>query len=167
MLTELLPSSYKFAFGEAEIELRFTLRSFLELERLGYNYREILEKRVIGKTILAFFYAGLVTPIEAEKLPEIAEIVGYETLWEHLKKAMIQALPKKEENVVQKATLSGDEEFSFEKLRTLICDVMGKSEDFFWDSTLGELAERWIIYARTMGYAEEPERVYEFDEEGM
>lgn len=167
MLTELLPSSYKFAFGEAEIELRFTLRSFLELERLGYDYREILEKSVIGKTILAFFYAGLVTPIEAEKLPDIAEIIGYKALWEHLKKAMTQAFPKKEENVVQKPPAPDDEEFSFVKLRTLICDVMGKSEDFFWESTLGELTERWKLYARAMGYAEEPERILEFDDEGM
>ena len=167
MLTELLPRSYKFAFGEAEIELRFTLRSFLELERLGYDYRDILGKSVIGKTILAFFYAGLVTPIEAEKLSEIADIVGYETLWEHLKKAMIQAFPKKDENVVQKPPSSNDEEFPFVKLRTLICDVMGKSEDFFWESTFGELIERWTLYARTMGYAEEPERILEFDEEGM
>lgn len=167
MLTELLPRSFKFKFGECWIELRYTLRSFLMLEEHGLNYLDIFKEKVSGKTILEFFYAGLVTPIEVKKLPEIAEIISYKTLCDYCCKAVIQAMPKKEENVVQKPPSPNDEEFSFARLRMLICDVMGKSEDFFWDSTLGELIERWTLYARAMGYAEEPERILEFDEEGM
>ena len=173
MLTELLPKSFKFAFGEAEIELRHTLRSFLALEERGLDYMDIFKEKVSGTTIFEFFRAGLVMPIEAEMmldakmLLDIVEIVGYETVWDYCKQAVLQAMPKKEENVVQKPPSPDDEEFSFVKLRTLICDVMGKSDDFFWSSTLGELTERWTLYARAMGYAEEPERIKEFDDEGM
>lgn len=167
MLTELLPQSFKFEFGESVIELRFTLRSFLELEQRGLKYSDIFVESVSGKTILEFFRAGLVQPIEREKLPQIAEIIGYETLWSYCLQGVLQAFPKREENVVQKPPSPNDEEFSFVRLRALICDIMGKSEDFFWNSTLGELIERWTEYARAMGYAEEPERILEFDEEGM
>lgn len=167
MLDELLPQSFKFGFGESVIELRYTLRSFLDLEKHGLKYSDIFAESVSGKTILEFFRAGLVQPIEVEKLPEIAEIVGYEKLWSCCLTALLQAFPKREENVVHKPVSPNDEEFSFVRLRTLICDVMGKSEDFFWSSTFGELIERWTEYARAMGYAEEPERILEFDEEGM
>lgn len=170
MLTELLPQSVRFEFGEGLIELRFTLRSFLELEQRGLKYSDIFEERVNGKTILEFFRAGLVQPIGDEKLPQIAEIVGYETLWNYCLQAVLQAFPKREENVVQKPPSppsSNNEEFSFARLRALICDIMGKSEEFFWNSTLGELLERWTEYAWAMGYAEEPEKILEFDDEGM
>lgn len=167
MLAELLPQSVRFQFGEGVIELRFTLRSFLELEQRGLKYSDIFSESVSGKTILEFFRAGLVLPIEDETLPQIAEIVGYETLWSYCLQGVLQAFPKREENVVQKPPSSNNEEFSFVRLRTLVCDIMGKSEEFFWDSTLGELLERWTEYARAMGYAEEPEKILEFDDEGM
>lgn len=167
MLTELLPQRFEFSFGEGVIALRFTLKSFLELEQHGLNYTDIFAEKVSGRVILEFFRAGLVTPIEPGKLGDIAEIVGYEKLLGYCIEAVIQAFPKREENVVHKPPSPNDEEFSFVRLRTLICDIMGKSEDFFWSSTIGELIERWTEYARAMGYAEEPERILEFDEEGM
>lgn len=167
MLAELLPRSYNVPFGDAELELRYTLRSFLALEQVGHNYLDIFRQSATGKVILEFFAAGLVTPVKEKKLLDIAEIIGYSALWDHIKGAVLQAMPKKEENVVQKPPTPNDEEFSFTRLRVLICDIMGKDEDFFWNSTLGELIERWTEYARAMGYAEEPERVLEFDEEGM
>ena len=77
------------------------------------------------------------------------------------------SFPKRDESVVQKPPSPNDEEFSFARLRTLICDVMGKSDEFFWNSTLRELIDRWREYAVAMGYSEEPERVLEVDEEGM
>lgn len=167
MLTELLPRQYEFEFGEGVIALRFTLKSFLELEQRGLNYIDIFAEKVSGRVILEFFRAGLVTPIEPEKLGDIAEIVGYEKLLGYCIEAVIQAFPKRDPNVVTKPPSPNDEEFSFVRLRTLICDVMGKSEDFFWSSTIGELIERWVEYGTAMGYIEEPERILEFDDEGM
>lgn len=167
MLTELLPRQYEFEFGEGIIALRFTLKSFLELERRGLNYTDIFVEKVSGRVILEFFRAGLVTLIEPEKLGDIAEIVGYEKLLGYCIEAIIQAFPKRDPNVVTKPPSPNDEEFSFVRLRTLICDVMGKSEDFFWSSTIGELIERWVEYGTAMGYIEEPEKILEFDDEGM
>ncbi len=167
MLTELLPKSFEFEFGDSKIALRYTLRAFLELEKRGLNYADIFAKEVSGKTILEFFKAGLVHPIPAEKIPEIAEIIDFEKLWGYCLQAVLQSFPKREENIVRKPPSPNDEPFSFVRLRTLICDVMGKSEEYFWNSTLGELIERWSEYAVAMGYAEEPERILEYDEEGM
>ncbi len=167
MLTELLPQSLKFEFGEGVIELRYTLRSFLELEKAGYKYTDIFEQKVTGGLIIAFFKAGLVVPIDDAKIQSIAEIVGYEMLWEYCLQAVLMSFPKSDDSVVQKPPSPNDEEFSFARLRTLICDVMGKSDEFFWNSTLRELIGRWKEYAVAMGYSEEPERVLEFDEEGM
>ena len=167
MLTELLPQSFRFGFGEGVIELRYTLRSFLELEKSGYKYTDIFENKVTGGLIIAFFKAGLVVPIDDAKIQSIAEIVGYEMLWEHCLQAVLMSFPKPDDSVVQKPPSPNDEEFSFARLRTLICDVMNKSDEFFWNSTLRELIGRWKEYAVAMGYSDEPERVLEFDEEGM
>lgn len=165
MLTELLPRDFSFKFGEVGIELRYTLKSFLELEKRGLNYLDIFSDKVSGRVISEFFKAGLTQKIPDEKIAQIAEVVGFEKLWNYCLQAVLRSFPKREENVVQKPPSPNDEPFSFGRLRTLICDVMGKSEEFFWNSTLGELIERWTEYARAMGYVDEPERVLEFDDE--
>lgn len=167
MFTELLPQQYEFELGEGVIALRFTLKAFLELEQRGLKYTDIFAEKVSGRVILEFFRAGLVTPIEPGKLGNVAEIIGFEKLLGHCIEAVLLAFPKRKENVVTKPPSPNDEEFSFLRLRALICDVMGKSEEFFWESTIGELIERWVEYGTAMGYIEEPEKILEFDDEGM
>ncbi len=167
MLVELLPKQYEFKFGEGVIALRFTLGALLKLEQAGLSYMDILAEKVSGKVILEFFRAGLVTPVDEKKLPAVAEALGYEKLLAYLIEAVLMTLPKREENVIYPPPKPDDPEFSFLRLRALICDVMGKSEEYFWGSTLAELLERWTEYAQAMGYAEEPEKILEFDNEGM
>lgn len=167
MLTELENKTYKFRFGECDIELRYTLGALLELEKQGLKYTDIFSENLTADKILTFFYAGLAQKIDAERIVGIAETVGFEKLWGYCVEAMILSFPEPERNVVQKPSNPNGEEFSFIRLRTLICDIMGKSEDFFWSSTLGELISRWKEYAIAMGYADEPEKILEYDDEGM
>lgn len=167
LLLDLLKKSYSFKCGECEISLRYTLAALLSLEEQGLTFSDIFKEKLTGDEILKFFSAGL-----CEKLPEdyvfkVADALGFEKLWGYCAEAMLQAFPKPEKNVVPRLPSPEDEEFSFARLRALICDVMGKSEAFFWDSTLAELIGRWQEYAVAMGYAEEPEKILEFDVEGM
>ncbi len=167
MLSELLKKSYSFKCGECEISLRYTLAALLSLEEQGLTFSDIFKEKLTGDEILKFFSAGLCEKLPEEYVLKTAEALGYERLWEHCAEAMLEAFPKPEKNVVPRPQSPENEEFSFARLRALICDVMGKSEEFFWSSTLAELIARWHEYAVAMGYAEEPERILEFDVEGM
>lgn len=166
MLTELERQYSGFEFGEAVIKLRYTLGSFLALEKQGLNYTDVFAERLTAGKIMAFFCAGIAEKIDAQRLQKIADAIGFEKLWEHCAAAVAASLPKPDPSIVRKPRTSNEKEFSFARLRTLICDVMGKSEEFFWSSTLAELIARWQEYAIAMGYAKEPERIMEFDDEG-
>ena len=167
MFAELLRQDYTFPFGEAEITLRYSLADLLALEQRGIAYSEIFADRLIGERILTFFEIGLVEDLPAETVEKIVGCVGVEAVWEYCRAAMEQALPKKDPLIIPDFSEKSGEEFSFLRLRTLIVDIMGKSEEFFWDSTLAELLTRWQDYAVAMGYAKPPERVQMYDTEGM
>lgn len=167
MLTELLPKKYSINIGESVLSMRFTLAALLSLEQQGLSFNKIFDDTLTASEILEFFKAGLCEDFDDEYLAKIVYIIGFEKLWEHCTGAMILAFPQPEKNVVPKPPNPNDEDFSFTRLRVLICDVMGKSEDFFWQSTPAELISRWLEYAYSMGYAEPPEKILEFDTEGM
>lgn len=167
VLTELEQQRYEFDFGGAVIAMRYTLADFLALEKLGIAYMDLFAEKLTADKILEFFKAGLVGELPGEMIEKLVECVGFEVIWGHCRSAMEQALPKHDPSILPKPRSANAGEFSFARLRALVCDVMGKSEEFFWGSTLAELLERWQEYAVAMGYAEEPERILEYDDEGM
>lgn len=168
MLAELIDKRcYTFTFGECEISLRYTLSALLELERKGLDFMDIFSESLTGRQIIDFFSAGLCEKIPEEYILKIAETVGFEELFRHCAAAVCAAFPEPEKNVVPKPASPEKTEFPFARLRALICDVLGKSDEFFWQSTPAELILRWKEYAYAMGYAEEPEKILEFDTEGM
>ena len=167
MLAELEQQRYEFDFGGVMIAMRYTLADFLALEKLGIAYMDIFAEKLTADKILEFFYVGLVEKLPDEVIEKLVECVGFEMIWEYCRGAMEQALPKRDPSILYKPRPADHGEFSFARLRALVCDVMGKSEEFFWGSTLAELLERWQEYAVAMGYAEEPERIMEYDDEGM
>lgn len=169
MLAELIPKSYSFKCGECEISLRYTLAAFLELEKHGLTLEDIFRETLTGEEILEIFEAGLCEKLPGEYVLKTASAIGFEKLWEYCVEAMIESFPKREKNTVEAMRPPSPEmeEFSFSRLRTLVCDIMGKSEEFFWNSTLAELISRWREYSYAMGYAEEPEKILEYDTEGM
>lgn len=166
MLAELERQHYEFDFGGAVIAMRYTLADFLALEKLGIGHMDIFAEKLTADKILEFFKAGLVGELPGEMIEKLVECVGFEAIWDHCRAAMELALPKPDPTVIPDFSAEkGD--LSFLRLRALICDVMGKSEEFFWGSTLAELMERWQEYAVAMGYAKPPQRVQRYDEEGM
>ena len=166
MLAGLLRQDYSFPFGEAKIVLRYSLADFLELEKRGFPYSDIFAEKLTAGEIVEFFEIGLVEKLPRKTVAGIIECVGIETIWEHCRAAMEQSLPKKDPLIIPDHS-DKNGEFSFLRLRTLVVDIMGKSEEFFWDSTLAELLTRWQDYAEAMGYAKPPERVQMYDTEGM
>lgn len=168
-LGELVPASYSFVYGEAQLNLRYDMAAILALEKDGLDYNVIFAEKITGVAVLAFFRAGLVEEIgESREISLVADI-GIDNIWEHCRRAVQLALPEYDPLVIPdtKAKLSNDGKPDYKRLRTLVCDVMRKPDDFFWKSTLRELLQRWQDFAVAKGYAKPPERVQLYDTEGM
>lgn len=168
MLAELLPLSHEMQFGEARLCLRYDMDALLRLEREGLTYEDIFAEKTSGEVLLKFLRAGLEEDIGVQREIGLLETLGAAGLWAHLRAAVTLALPEYDPLIIPDTTPpKGDGKPDYARLRTLVCDVMKKPEEFFWKSTLRELLARWQSYAVAKGYAKEPERVQIFDTEGM
>lgn len=168
MLAELLPLSHEMQFGEARLCLRYDMDALLRLEREGLTYEDIFAEKTSGEVLLKFLRAGLTEDIGEQREIGLLETLGAAGLWAHLRAAVTLALPEYDPLIIPDTTPpKGDGKPDYARLRTLVCDVMKKPEEFFWKSTLRELLARWQSYAMAKGYAKEPERVQLFDTEGM
>ena len=167
MLSELLPRAYSFNFGEARLSLRYDMRALLTLERAGLDYSEVFSDTADGGRVLAFFTAGLREDIGSERARDIMRAAGPGDIWRHCRQAVLLALPEPDPLLLPDTSTKKSGGNEYLRLRALICDVMGKPEEFFWGSTLRELLSRWQEYAIAKGYMKPPERVQMYDEEGM
>lgn len=168
MLAELLPLSHEMQFGEARLCLRYDMNALLRLEREGLTYEDIFAEKTSGEVLLKFLRAGLAEDIGEQREIGLLETLGAAGLWAHLRAAVTLALPEYDPLIIPDTTPpKGDGKPDYARLRTLVCDVMKKPEEFFWKSTLRELLARWQSYAVAKGYAKEPERVQMFDTEGL
>lgn len=168
-LGELVPASYSFVYGEAQLNLRYDMAALLDLEKNGLDYNTIFAEKITGVSVLAFFRAGLVEHLgESREIALVAD-VGIDNIWEHCRKAVQLSLPEYDPLIVPdtKVKPSEDGNPDYRRLRTLVCDVMRKPDEFFWKSTLRELLQRWQDFAVAKGYAKPPERVQLYDTEGM
>lgn len=167
MLTELLPLSHEIQFGEARLCLRYDMDALLWLEREGLTFEDIFAEEISGDVLLKFLRAGLTEDIGERREKGLMETLGAAGLWAHLRAAVTLALPEYDPLIIpEPSAVKGDGNPDYARLRTLVCDVMKKPEEFFWKSTLRELLARWQGYAVAKGYAKEPERVQLFDTEG-
>ncbi len=167
MLAELLPLSHEIQFGEARLRLRYDMNALLRLEREGLVIDDIFGEEISGAVLLKFLRAGLTEDIGKRREIGLLETLGTTGLWGHLRAAVTLALPEYDPLIIPEPNAAkGDGKPDYARLRTLVCDVMKKPEEFFWKSTLRELLARWQSYAVAKGYAKEPERVQLFDTEG-
>lgn len=169
MLKELLPLRHCFDFGGARLSIRYDMAALLELERQGLSYADIFADKMTGSVLLAFLSAGVEQDIPPEALGRILSAVGASQLAAHCREAMLAALPEDDPYIVppkRSETEYDDGKSCFERLHTMVCDVMRKPEDFYWHSTLRELMSRWQAYAIAKGYMKPPERVQMYDTEG-
>ena len=165
MLTELKEQRYGFVYGGSEITLRYDMTALLRLEERGYSYMEIFGERITGKSLCAFLECGAVGELPAAA-EDIQRGVGGSELWAHCRNAMLLAMPERDPLVIEIPDNPGQPP-DMHRLRTLVCDVMRKPEEFFWRSTLRELLARWRDFAEIKGYAKKPERMELYDMEGM
>ncbi len=165
MLTELTQQRYRFDFGSSEIILRYDMTALLRLEECGCAYTDIFGERIIGRTLCDFLGCGAVGELPAAAETILHELGGVE-LWRHCRAAVLLALPENDPTVIELPEAPGKPP-ELRRLRTLVCDVMRKPEEFFWSGTLRELLGRWQDFAEVKGYAKKPERMEMFDTEGM
>lgn len=162
MFGELLPQKY--ALGYKGVMLRYDMNALLRLEQRSLSYEDIFAEKITGEALCEFLAAG------CEGLPEAPESILHEMgameLWRHIRKAVLLALPVYDPLVIDIPDEPG-KPLDMKLLRTLVCDVMRKPEEFFWRSTMRELLERWQDYAVARGFAKKPERMELFDMEGM
>lgn len=165
MLTELKEQRYSFVYSGSEITLRYDMTALHRLEERGFLYADIFGDRISGKSLCAFLECGCVG-----ELPDNPEAIlrdkGGPELWEHCRSAMLIAMPEHDPLIIDLPENPGKPP-DMKRLRTLVCDVMRKPEEFFWRSTLRELFERWQDYAEVKGFVKKPERMELFDTEGM
>ena len=58
-----------------------------------------------------------------------------------------------------------NEKPDFKKFRSLLVDIMGRTEEEFIYSTLYEITDRWNDYATFMGYKAPTERFVQYDDD--
>lgn len=157
-LGDLKPATYTMQYGEAMLHLRYDLSAFLQIEEAGHDYKDIFEKKITKATLAVFLQAGLKEDIGTDRIYRIISAAPSE-VWKHCREAVLLALPQNDPLVIPDAEpAAGSEGIDWKKLRMLICDEMGKPEEYFWGATLRELTERWSIYAISKGYAKPPQK---------
>lgn len=168
MLADLIPKSYEIPFGEARLCLRYDMNALLSLEREGLTYEDIFADEISGSVLLKFLRAGLTEDIGEEREIGVLNTLGIHALWEHLREAVALSLPEYDPLIIPDTSDSpSDGEIDYARLWTLICDIMRKPDELFWQSTLRELLARWQSFAVAKGYTKPPEKMQMYDTEGM
>lgn len=169
MIKELIPLRYAFKFGGAQLSLRYDMRALLLLEEKGLDFLRIFASDITRSDVLEYFAVGIEQKdIPRKKLDDILSAVGAATIAAHCREAMIMALPQDDPYIIPPKPTEkpqNDGRSTFVQLYTLVCDVMGKPDEFYWSSTLRELMDRWQNYAIVKGYMKPPERVQMYDTE--
>lgn len=156
-LGDLKPAIYALNYGEAVLHLRYDLAAFLKIEEAGHDYKDVFHRKITKATLAIFLQAGLKEDIGTDRIYRIISAAPSE-VWKHCREAVLLALPQNDPLTLPDAEPSSGEGLDWKRLRMLICDEMGKPEEFFWDSTLRELTERWTIYAVSKGYTKPPQK---------
>lgn len=164
-----------------EYFVRYSLNALLCLEVMYKPLSEILQTSFAQWTIedvlqlaraamcslpnnrkaVAYRNFEAVEPYLAE-LGELIQPQDLPLLRVELMAAIIDAMPKVPDNVPSETPSKA---FHEGHQRALFCDVMGRSEAEFWDSTNREIAEKIDCYLEVSGHKEAAEMVQEFDDD--
>lgn len=164
MLMDLVPIYYTLPFGSARIRLRYTLASFLLLEERGLTYKIIFGDTVNSAVLRDFFVAGLADKLDDNRIDKIIDIMG-SNLLQHIQQAVLSALPQADPLSLELPSPPSDDDVDYKKLITLFVDVMQRPQEEFWNSTLGEIIDRWQSYSICMGYSKPPKRMQLYDDD--
>ena len=173
MFVELERQVVPFSVGQAEFYLRFDNRALLEIEKAGLDIFQFDAGHLTAKAAKCFLKNGLrcwykeygERSFEETDLDETAgkimRLCGAEQVAGLIAAGMLQALP---EPVIGAKPDKGDGSADFSRLFGFWCDIMGKSEELFWELTLREVLQRWDAYAIFMGYKKAPVEVRKYDD---
>ena len=164
MLIEGERNGFPIKIGETEAYLRFDNKAFLKIEKEGFDFLNISS---LGyKAAESFLRNGLrcwaneIGIDECEIAEKLLDAHHPEYISEIIAGGVMSALPKPILGMKNKSDTAPD----FSHVRFLFCDIMGKSEELFWELTLREIMERWDRYAVFMGYKKAPLEVKRFDD---
>lgn len=161
-----------FRFGKAELWFRYDNMAFLNIEKDGYEPLNILKYIKDPKAVRSFLRHGLYNWGKAYGYSDndISDTANILMLVEEysddiiitIENAVISALPpvsfgKKKEN--------NKEKWDVRPLMTCFCDIMGRSTEEFWSSTLREIHERWERYGMATGKIKPVEEFSIFDDD--
>ena len=166
MLMELIPKYYTLPFGAAKIRLRYTLASFLNLEKRGLTYKVIFGDTVNSAVLRDFLIAGLMDKIDDTRIDKIIDIMG-SNLLTHIQQAVLLALPQSDPLSIElpSAPSQDGDDVDYKKLYTLFVDIMQRPDSEFWQSTLGEIIDRWQSYSICKGFSKPPKRMKLYDDD--
>lgn len=173
MFIELERQVVPFSVGEAEFYLRFDNRALLEIEKAGYDIFQFDAAHLTAKSAKCFLKNGLRCWYEEcgsydmdgeleDVAGKIMRLCGAEQVSGIIAAGMLQALA--EPILGTKPAKDTDGKADFSRLFGFWCDIMGKSEELFWELTLREVIQRWDAYAIFMGYKKAPIEVRKYDD---
>ena len=161
-----------FCFGKATFWLRYDNRAFLNIEKEGFEPLNILKSEGNPKAVRSFLVNGLsdfgkASGYSREEIKDIANALmtaeGFgDVLIATIALAVVNALPVAPIGM-KKPDKEGKSDIT--SLMTCFCDIMGKSEEEFWSSTLREVHERWERYGAATGKIKPVEEFREFDDD--
>ena len=171
MFLELERRRFPFTVGAAEFYLRFDNRALLEIEKSGFDIFDFNTERLSVKAAKRFLTCGLRCFVEengfedigdgaAELADKIIKAASPSEISAIIGGAVLMALPEP----IIGAKRGKNEKADFTRIFCYFCDVMGKSEELFWELTLREVFHRWDAYAVFHGYKEAPLEVKRFDD---
>lgn len=164
MLIEVEKSGFPIKIGETAAYLRFDNRAFLNIEKEGFNFLDISS---LGyRAAESFLRNGLrcwadeIGVDEEEIAGKLLEAHTPEYISDSIAGGVMLALPEPILGVKNETDKAPD----FSHVHFLFCDIMGKSEELFWELTLREIMKRWDRYAVFMGYKKAPIEVKKYDD---
>lgn len=168
MFIELEKKRIEFSFGKGVIWFRFDNKAFLNIEKKGlspFDTRVLYENSAAAR---AFIREGLQNCLKelgiTEKETELINSLmmgNKEELIHTIQLAVLEALPA---DTLSKEVKQGGGGGNAGTLLSVYCDIMGRSEEEFWNATLREVTERWDNYSILKGYKQAPLQVQRFDD---
>ena len=161
-----------FCFGKATFWLRYDNRAFLNIEKEGFEPLNIINHSSNPKAVRSFLVNGLADWGKASRhsREEIKHIANMLMTAEDFADVLITVIALAIVNALPAAPIGNKKpekegKSDITSLMTCFCDIMGRSEEEFWSSTLREVHERWERYAVATGKIKPVEEFREFDDD--
>lgn len=160
MLTNLLKSK---TIITDSLYLRYDIKTMISCEQEGVNPFKLSYPPPLAYVKAGFGDCfkelGLDETEQAQVISEIVNSISVQKLSEIVLSATINALPPP---IIGSKACGTNPDFT--KLKGYFVDIMGRSEEEFFNSTIAEVVKRWDDYAIFNGYKKAPQTFCEFED---